>query len=222
VSSAAAAFSLPDSAPVICCSGGMIARVSGETLFTFPIPRDQARLAYELARDIGLLFLGFADRMLYVGEFGENLGKVIDYSCHFGKVRREVHLTPEEFGRLPLDDLLKFEVYSRDAGALERYHALLEQTDLNICRCGASIEISARGMGKGAALKRLAESMGIDPADIMAFGDSGNDVDLLRSVGWPVAVGNAAEELKAVARVIAPDAAEDGVARTLRKYVLGE
>jgi len=45
---------------------------------------------------------------------------------------------------------------------------------------------------------------------------------MFQAAGWPVAVGNAVEELKNAARMIAPRCEEDGVARTIQKYVLGE
>jgi hydroxymethylpyrimidine pyrophosphatase-like HAD family hydrolase len=47
-------------------------------------------------------------------------------------------------------------------------------------------------------------------------------MDMLQAVGWPVAVGNAAESLKRAARIIADDDVNDGVAKTIFQYVLGE
>lgn len=46
----------------------------------------------------------------------------------------------------------------------------------------------------------------------MAMGDNTNDLSLLGAVGWPIAMGNAVSELKSVARLIAPDSADDGAA----------
>ena len=52
---------------------------------------------------------------------------------------------------------------------------------------------------------------------VVAFGDNYNDIDLLQSVGWGVAVENARMEVKAVANEITHHNKEDGVAASLEK-----
>ncbi|HET8933938.1 MAG TPA: HAD hydrolase family protein, partial [Polyangiales bacterium] len=57
--------------------------------------------------------------------------------------------------------------------------------------------------GKAEALRVLAENYGIDAARVVAVGDAGNDVPILRAVGLGVAMGNAPPAVQAVAaRVI--------------------
>ena len=48
--------------------------------------------------------------------------------------------------------------------------------------CG-TVELSAPGVTKGAALARLLEEIGVDPADAVAFGDMHNDLGMLELVG---------------------------------------
>ena len=55
---------------------------------------------------------------------------------------------------------------------------------------------------------------------MLAAGDSPNDIAMLNAVGMPVAVGNAEEEVKAVAKYIAPPNHEDGVAEAIERFVL--
>ena len=78
-----------------------------------------------------------------------------------------------------------------------------------------NVELMSRGMGKAAALGWLAGKLGIDLADCMAFGDNANDLDMLGAVGWPVAVGNATDAVKQIARIVADTDANDGVARVI-------
>ena len=54
----------------------------------------------------------------------------------------------------------------------------------------------------------------------MAFGDGENDVSMLRAAGLGVAMGNAAEEVKAAADLVTLGNDEDGVAYGIEKYVL--
>ena len=55
---------------------------------------------------------------------------------------------------------------------------------------------------------------------MMAIGDSPNDMAMLLASGMPVAVGNAEDEVKAIAEYIAPSNDEDGVADAVEKFVL--
>lgn len=82
------------------------------------------------------------------------------------------------------------------------------------------LEIMAADGGKGTALSELGSMLGIRTEDIMAIGDSDNDADMLMKVGVPVAMGNAAESLKAIAAYITDDNAHDGVAAAVEKFVL--
>ena len=80
------------------------------------------------------------------------------------------------------------------------------------------IEVAAAGVNKGYALAQLAQSWGIDPADVIAFGDMPNDLEMLSWAGHGVAMGNAHPEVTAVASEIAPHHAADGVAAVLERW----
>ena len=80
------------------------------------------------------------------------------------------------------------------------------------------IEIAPRKISKATALKLVLEKLydfGIE--EVIAFGDNYNDIDLIQSVGWGVAVANARPEVKAVAKEITLHHKEDGVAATLER-----
>ena len=85
-----------------------------------------------------------------------------------------------------------------------------------------NLEIMAPGAGKGAAVRWLTAHMGLNRDQVMGFGDYTNDLPMLENVGWPVAVDNAIDEVKRACRIIAPSCEDDGVAKTIRKYVLGD
>ncbi len=52
----------------------------------------------------------------------------------------------------------------------------------------------------------------------MSFGDNYNDIEMLQASGLGLAVGNAKEEVKAIANKIIGDAKKDGVAEFLSDY----
>lgn len=72
------------------------------------------------------------------------------------------------------------------------------------------------GINKGQAVKLLQDSLGIKPEETMAFGDQLNDVEMLKQAYYSFAVGNAREEVKAVARFQADTNVNDGVLKILK------
>lgn len=73
---------------------------------------------------------------------------------------------------------------------------------------------------KAAGMDKLLELLGIAWDETAAFGDGGNDADLLRAAGLGVAMANGSAELRALADLVAPAADEDGVARVVEQYLL--
>ena len=77
------------------------------------------------------------------------------------------------------------------------------------------LEISAAGVTKATTLAVLAEQLGIDPADVVAFGDMPNDIDMLTWAGTAYAMADAHPTVRAAADRVAPSNDEDGVASVL-------
>lgn len=81
----------------------------------------------------------------------------------------------------------------------------------------AFTDITARGADKGTALMTVAAHLGIDRKDTVAFGDGGNDKSILQAAGTGVAMGNAPDDVKAVADYVTASVDEDGIARALEQ-----
>ena len=82
-----------------------------------------------------------------------------------------------------------------------------------------NIEINSAGATKGRALKALCQALGIDLRDTLAFGDGTNDLDMIRTAGIGIAMGNGAEEVKAVADWVAPNNDDAGVAAGIYRFL---
>ena len=82
------------------------------------------------------------------------------------------------------------------------------------------IEIVRPSVSKARAMLSLAEKRGIRAEEIMALGDSGNDVEMIRAVGLGVAMGHAILAVKEAADEIAPPCEENGFAEAVRRFVL--
>jgi len=80
--------------------------------------------------------------------------------------------------------------------------------------------ILAPEVSKGKALEALASHLGISISAVMAIGDGTNDISLLASAGLAVAMGNAPDEVKAVADYVTLDIDHSGVAAAINKFLL--
>ncbi len=85
---------------------------------------------------------------------------------------------------------------------------------------GFDIHITHENATKRHALEILLKKLAINPEEIIAIGDSGNDLPLFELAGLKVAMGNASEELKSAADIIAPNVEKDGMAEIIEKYIL--
>ncbi|VTT23900.1 Cof-type HAD-IIB family hydrolase [Streptococcus gordonii] len=82
-----------------------------------------------------------------------------------------------------------------------------------------AIDLLPRGIHKGWGLHSLMESWEIDADQIMAFGDSENDLEMLELAGYSFAMENGEEKVKRMAKYIAPSNDEAGVLQVLEQYL---
>lgn len=101
------------------------------------------------------------------------------------------------------------------------YDKLAIHEDLEITSSASNnIEINQKGVNKVNALKRICEELDISLSNVMAIGDNSNDLQMIKNVGFGVAVDNATINLKEHAKFITASNDEDGVAKAIKKFVL--
>ena len=83
-----------------------------------------------------------------------------------------------------------------------------------------NLEINKEGTNKGLGLLQLGKSLGISREEIMACGDGGNDVEMLKEVGFAIAMANAYDTVKTAADFVTVSNDEDGVAKAIERFVL--
>lgn len=81
-----------------------------------------------------------------------------------------------------------------------------------------NLEIGGLTTGKGDAVEKVAGILKIKKNEIMAVGDNPNDKSMLMASGLPVAVANAKDDVKAIAKYITSSNDEGGVAEAIRKF----
>jgi Cof subfamily protein (haloacid dehalogenase superfamily) len=118
-------------------------------------------------------------------------------------------------------EVYKFLAFSSDSVKLQRaFQHLQAVNDLAVSSSADNnLEITNSEAQKGVALKRFAELKGIPMENTMAIGDNYNDVSMLEVAGFPVAMGNAVEEIKDMAAFITKENDESGVAFAIQKFL---
>ncbi len=80
--------------------------------------------------------------------------------------------------------------------------------------------VRPRGVNKSHGLATFAAEFGTDLRACVAIGDEMNDFEMIRDVGFGIAMGQAPDLLKSVAKAITQSNCEDGVAEAIAKWVL--
>lgn len=205
--------------PLICYNGGYVLSAAGEVLEDVSIPVDLVAKILQLTHKTDIHV------SLYQGENWYE--EKDDYWS-----QREVRNTKVNCTWLPGQDVV--DLWSKNNcgahkvmcmgesnemawlfGELHSEHSL----DLHLYRSSETyLEIAPKAISKATGLKKILEhSYDFGMESVVAFGDNYNDIDLLQSVGWGVAVENARMEVKAVANEITHHNKKDGVAATLEK-----
>ena len=92
--------------------------------------------------------------------------------------------------------------------------------ELEIYDSGFALHVTDKRVNKGTSLKYLCERNGINMENVMAIGDSQNDEDFLKQVGYRIAVGNAEDKLKEISTYTCEKKYGDGVAEAIEKFAL--
>ncbi|MDE5592745.1 MAG: excinuclease ABC subunit UvrC [Clostridiales bacterium] len=80
------------------------------------------------------------------------------------------------------------------------------------------VECIPLGVDKGTGLKYVADYYGIPMSQVMAFGDSYNDIAMIEAAGLGIAMGNAREKVKQAADYVTDVNNADGVAKAINKF----
>ena len=91
---------------------------------------------------------------------------------------------------------------------------------LDVYDHGNYIEGARKGCTKADAVGIVLDHLGIDKSHSIAIGDSVNDIDMLKSVGTAVAVGNAIDQVKEIADFISTSCRDGGVGYAIEKLIL--
>jgi 5-amino-6-(5-phospho-D-ribitylamino)uracil phosphatase len=184
-------------APIVTMNGGEVWAPDGELLARHPLSMEDVSWLRHLASTYRAHFwAGTTDGPVQEYEFPDDVE-----NCTWLK-----------FGFFSADETvvraLWEELQNADRFELTNSHPL-------------NIEVNPRGVTKATGLQVAADYLGIEPSQIVAMGDSLNDIPMLRWAGLGIAMGNAQPSVKSAADWVTLSCEEDGVAYAIEKLLDG-
>lgn len=202
-------------APMICYSGALILDEKGNAVESSEIPSAVAAEIYHDVND------NFPTENCSIYRYDEWIADSIDDPW----VVEECEIVDMQPIVRDMDEYLA-EVQSLHKlfcmGTVEQTDALLAKLktrdDIFACRSKKNyIEITAKNVSKSAAVQLFCERNEIDIKNIIAIGDHHNDMDMLELAGMAVAMGNAPDEVKALADMVTLSNDEEGIHVALKE-----
>lgn len=175
---------------------------SSDVILSTPIPKVDVEKMIENATKINRpVSIASKDRVVANGTDK-------DLSDYFGFAKQEVPVSDD------FNEVLKGEIYQMMMGGRkDEYDDILKNVEN--ARITAwwdrAVDIIPANGGKGKGIEAILEYYGIDRSESMAFGDGGNDIEMLQTVGTGVAMGNALDNVKEVADEVCGTSADDGI-----------
>jgi hydroxymethylpyrimidine pyrophosphatase-like HAD family hydrolase len=219
--------------PLITSNGAVVRTLSGEAIHCDYMQASVARQLCGLLRPFGAVVFTF-DRPgrgeLVLEDLEQTHGRI---SLWVEANRNAIEvIKPLERAFDHGEDPIQGMVTGHIAQMREAEAALKASPLADACGCACTVypardlsilDLLPLGVTKGTALARLAARLGVDRKETMAIGDNWNDVDMLEWASQAVVMGNAAVELRTIAKTRgwkqAPPNDQDGVAIILERVI---
>jgi len=190
-------------------------------VFAEPISAAMVEQIIAYAHDSGIDIELYSDRRLF-----------IERDSWTADVRRQVFFAQPviaDFAMIEREErIIKGTIIARSAKEKAKAAAFRQHFGDNLCFStnrtptfpGVDfVNVLAPGVSKGNALEVLTAYMDISLDEVMAVGDGPNDASILSRAGFAVAMGDASDELKAIAHHVTLDAEHSGVAKAINQIL---
>lgn len=186
-----------------------------KVIFEYRIPWEQLTETIQTLQDCHLATLFEGSQKLYVDEeaFGED--------AYVQAFREQLG---EDFR--PMEDMNQDSVVNKlcvDYGKGDReamVQRLGQEYDIIFHDFGPVVEMLPKGFSKASGIERICDYLHIHQKDTYAFGDSANDIDMLRFVQHGIAMGNASQVAKDAADYVTTEMYQDGIWNGLKHFGL--
>ena len=204
--------------PGLFIQGLIVSDGKGQTKTSETLDASAAKSILRFAKTRGCVIIAFCDDTIVCSKRNASTDRVLDYGEPEPVECGDLLAKSDEYA---INKLLLF----GDEEAVARYRTEAESVLAGACDITVAVpgmlEFLPKGASKGAAVRALCESMGVDAADVLAMGDGENDKEMLAFAGVGVAVGNAsAAAKKAATYTLEETNDQDAVAKAIERFVI--
>lgn len=199
---------------VLSYNGGFINRVGDpEPLTTCGLSRACAEELYARGRELGLaMHINVADGHVFVPDADD------DERAYLASISGVTHVNSKDHPDLSFlegRDIVKILYVNRDFDALQELGASLtpvaERLGVEVTFSSKRyLELMPAGVNKGTGLARLAEMLEIPLSEVIAVGDSANDLSMIQAAGLGVGVANVTDDVRPSCDVVLNTTGMDG------------
>lgn len=192
--------------------GAIVDAASGRALYSHPMPRGDAAATLTMLKSLPVTPILDDGSVFYVTDRD---GFKVQYECANNRMDcvevddlcRAMTFAPNKI-LMSVDPAEIKSVQRRIAGALPPGLAVVQTAPFYL-------EVIPNDIDKGIGLRRACEALGVHISETIAFGDSENDIPMLRAAGVGVAMGNADAEVKVAADRTTRSNNDNGIAAAL-------
>ncbi len=206
--------------PVICYTGAWIMwSETGEPILQDGLSADLASRVMLAAKERGWEATAFWDNHIYMERPNGSEAKYQKYRTQKPQYLGEAFYHPP----MTVTRVVFADPSEEERGRIRAFLESRFGEEITVVYPGDDfVDVHKKGIDKASALSFLAERRGIRPEEIMAFGNTENDVPMLRYAGVSYAVANADGVAKEAAGHICASNEEDGVAKVIEELVASD
>ncbi|SNX54907.1 Cof-type HAD-IIB family hydrolase [Thermoanaerobacterium sp. RBIITD] len=212
---------------IIASNGAIIRDPNNKEIYESVLDLDALKYLIELGNKYDTYYHFYSDKIVFSPETTNKYQKYGEWNRLYNETLkveiREIPTSVDIVDKLE-DKIVKFVIFDEDAEKIKEVRNIIDKDKSDRLAITSSyynnIEIINKDVSKGSALKILGAYLDIERHEMMAIGDSENDLEMVQYAGLGVAVENAIDLLKSNADYITKTNMDDGVAYAIKKFVL--
>lgn len=208
--------------PIVACNGAIIVDEDANIIYKRPIDNNKVKEIVNLARRKNIYYHFYDESKFYSHVKVDEVLQFYNEGNENTSIDIKVFQDIEEIVKHKDLNVYKFLFIDNNQDNLQDLRGELDKLgDISTSSSWANnIEAMGLNVSKGEAIRELCTRLQVKPEEVIAIGDSENDLSMLRFAGLGVSMGNGDESIKKQADYTTDSNDEDGVAKVIEKFIL--
>ncbi|MFC0324043.1 Cof-type HAD-IIB family hydrolase [Gallibacterium melopsittaci] len=202
---------------VLCFNGALVQRSDGTIITRQEMTGKDCKMLVDYAEQFGVFNHAFSETRGLIAPHANQ------YSQHDADINR-INLNIINFSILaddePVIKTMWVDQPEKLDAALAKLPTHITEQYTVVRSTPFFLEFLPPAANKGSGIDKLAQHLNLQAEEIICIGDAGNDLHMIEYAGLGVAMGNATDEVKAIANYITADNLNSGVAEVIEKFIL--